>query len=103
MTGTLSDMTVEQLRDLAKRAEATLKEKEAAKVAAEAAERAKKVVRVDKYEYDSQRNQLYFYGEFCDGVSLHNSSFIALLNDCYNAKDRLALGNLLVAIGGKAK
>lgn len=30
MTGTLSDMTVEQLRDLAKRAEATLKEKEAA-------------------------------------------------------------------------
>ena len=30
MTGTLNDMTVEQLRDLAKRAEATLKEKEAA-------------------------------------------------------------------------
>lgn len=29
-TGTLNDMTVEQLRDLAKRAEATLKEKEAA-------------------------------------------------------------------------
>ena len=99
MTGTLNDMTVEQLRDLAKRAEATLKEKEAA---AEAAERAKKVVRVGKYQYDSWRNQLYFYGETCDGVSLYNSSFIALLNDCCNAKDRLALGNLLVAIAEKA-
>ena len=94
MSATLNDMSVADLRDLAKRAEATAAQKEE--------QQKNSKVTVEMYSYHPKEKKLTL-DSWGGDKSKYSDSFVALLSVCTSSSDLVRLGKLLVAIGEKGK